>query len=101
VFVCALIMLVGSHSAFACSACYGKSNDAMAQGMNAGIFSLLAVVIPVLGGIAGFFVYLLRRSSALSAAAVAQPARSETNVAHTLADEHEAAAEHELAAARD
>jgi len=41
----------------------------MAQGMNWGIFSLLAVVGTVLGGVAGFFIYLARRSAALAAQA--------------------------------
>jgi heme/copper-type cytochrome/quinol oxidase subunit 2 len=36
----------------------------MAKGMNWGIFSLLAVVVVVLGGVAAFFVYLARRASA-------------------------------------
>jgi hypothetical protein len=50
-------------SVFACAACYGKSDSPLAQGMNAGIFSLLAVVICVLGGIASFFIYLVRKSA--------------------------------------
>jgi hypothetical protein len=36
--------------------------------MNWGILSLLGVIVLVLGGVAGFFVYLARRTSALSAA---------------------------------
>jgi hypothetical protein len=48
---------------FACAACYGQSDSAMAKGMNMGIFSLLAVIVTVLGGIAGFFVYLAKRSA--------------------------------------
>ena len=39
----------------------------MAQGMNWGILSLLAVIVVVLGGVAGFFVHLARRSAVLSA----------------------------------
>jgi len=35
----------------------------MAQGMNWGIFSLLAVIVSVLGGIAGFFIFLARKSA--------------------------------------
>jgi hypothetical protein len=35
----------------------------MAAGMNWGIFSLLAVVVTVLGGVAAFFIYLARRSA--------------------------------------
>jgi len=41
----------------------------MAAGMNWGIFSLLGIVVLVLGGIAGFFIYLARRAAALQATA--------------------------------
>jgi hypothetical protein len=46
----------------ACAACYGQSDSPMAKGMNWGIFSLLAVVVVVLGGVASFFIYLARRA---------------------------------------
>lgn len=55
----------------ACAACYGQSDSPMAQGMNWGIFSLLAVVVAVLGGVAAFFVFLARRSAALAAGSAA------------------------------
>jgi len=47
----------------ACAACYGQSDSPMAQGMNWGIFSLLAVIVSVLGGIGGFFIFLARKSA--------------------------------------
>lgn len=59
----ALGLAFHSQSIFACAACYGKSDSPLAQGMNWGIFSLLAVVICVLGGIASFFIYLARKSA--------------------------------------
>jgi hypothetical protein len=40
----------------------------MASGMNWGIFSLLAIIVTVLGGIASFFVYLARKSAKAAAA---------------------------------
>ena len=49
---------------FACATCFGKSDSAMAQGMNWGIFTLLGVIVTVLGGIASFFVYLIRKETA-------------------------------------
>jgi hypothetical protein len=64
-------LALAAPSAFACAACYGKSDSALAQGMNWGIFSLLAVVVCVLGGIAGFFVFLAKKSAAVSAAQAA------------------------------
>ena len=58
------VLLAGSQtSALACAVCFGKSDSAMAQGMNAGIFALLFVIVSVLGGVASFFVYLVRRST--------------------------------------
>jgi hypothetical protein len=50
-------------SLLACAACYGQSDSPMAQGMNWGIFSLLAVIVSVLGGITGFFIFLARKSA--------------------------------------
>jgi len=51
----------------ACAACYGQSDAPMAAGMNWGIFSLLTVVVFVLGGVAAFFVYLARRAATVAA----------------------------------
>jgi hypothetical protein len=61
--VLGLAVALQPGAVLACAACYGQSDSPMAQGMNWGIFSLLAVVVTVLGGIAGFFVYLARRSA--------------------------------------
>jgi len=58
--------LTASHSALACAACYGQSDSAMARGMNAGIYALLAVIGCVLCGAATFFVFLARRSAAVT-----------------------------------
>ena len=50
----------------ACSACFGQSDSPMAHGLNWGIASLLGVVVPVLGGIAAFFIFIARKSAAAS-----------------------------------
>jgi heme/copper-type cytochrome/quinol oxidase subunit 2 len=52
------------NTLWACAACYGQADSPMANGMNWGIFSLLAVVVGVLGSVAVFFVYLARRAAA-------------------------------------
>lgn len=72
----ALMMI--APSLFACAACVGGKTDAgMAQGMNAGIFTLLGVIVFVLIGIATIGVYFVRRTSRLAQLAgnepVAQP----------------------------
>jgi hypothetical protein len=52
-------------AAHACATCFGQSDEPMARGMNMGIFTLLIVIMSVLMGIAGFFVYILRRAARL------------------------------------
>ncbi|MSR43059.1 MAG: hypothetical protein EXS29_05430 [Pedosphaera sp.] len=54
---------VFAPAASACAACFGKSDSRLADGMNAGIFALLLVVVLVLGGIAAFFIHLARRAN--------------------------------------
>ena len=68
-FVFTLLAAASPSPAFACAACFGKSSDAMAEGMNLGIFALLIVIVSVLVGIASFFVFLARRSARFAAAA--------------------------------
>jgi hypothetical protein len=69
VLVVTLGLLLRPNTLLACAACYGQSDGPMARGMNWGILSLLGIVVTVLGGVATFFVYLARRSAALSATA--------------------------------
>ena len=57
-----LTLVLCPQSLWACAACYGQSDSAMAKGMNWGIMSLLAVVVCVLGGITTFFVYIAKKS---------------------------------------
>jgi heme/copper-type cytochrome/quinol oxidase subunit 2 len=45
----------------ACAACYGRSDSALAEGMNWGIFTLLGVVLTVLTCILVFFVHIVRK----------------------------------------
>lgn len=79
-------VLAWPQTAAACAACFGKSNDAMAQGMNMGIFALLFVISSVLIGVASFAIFLARRAarfpvaqpSAASDAELATPAAQPT-----------------------
>jgi hypothetical protein len=59
----AFAMTLHPASLRACAACYGQSDSPLAVGMNWGIFSLLVIVVAVLGGIAGFFIFLARRAT--------------------------------------
>ena len=56
--------LASPPGAFACAACFGKSDSNMAKSVNAGIFCLLGVIVTVLIGAASFFVFLSRRAAA-------------------------------------
>jgi len=59
-------VIAAPQGLLACATCFGKSDSNLARGMNWGIFSLLAVVVFVLGCIAAFFIYLARRAAASS-----------------------------------
>jgi heme/copper-type cytochrome/quinol oxidase subunit 2 len=71
-FLLPLLALVVPAKSFACAACYGNVSAPMTDGMNWGIFTLLGVIVPVLGGFLAFFIYLIRKSEALANTAVPQ-----------------------------
>jgi len=54
---------------FACAACYGRSDSPLASGINWGIFTLFCVIASVLGSIATFFVFIIRREASLASKA--------------------------------
>jgi hypothetical protein len=58
----AALVLAVPRAALACPVCFGQSDAPMAQGVNMGIYFLLAVVTGVLAAFAGFFIYLARRA---------------------------------------
>lgn len=54
------LLALAPPSLFACAACYGKSDSPLASGMNAGIFTLLGVILTVLSCFGLFFVHVMR-----------------------------------------
>ena len=74
VLVCLSTLFIVAN-AHACSVCFGQSDSDAVRGLHMGVLVLLAVVLSVLGGIAGFFVYLAKRSAAAQPVALAQPTR--------------------------
>lgn len=60
--------LASGPAALACAACFGKSDSALAHGMNAGILTLLAVIGTLLLCVASFFVFVVRRTARLESA---------------------------------
>ena len=59
--------------ALGCAACFGRSDSALAVGMNYGILALLVVIGTMMGLVAGFFVFIARRADQLSAAPAQDP----------------------------
>ncbi|MSU32936.1 MAG: hypothetical protein EXS25_09835 [Pedosphaera sp.] len=51
-----------TQKASACAACFGKTDAPLAQGMNAGIFVMLAIVVGAWIAFGSFFVFIARRS---------------------------------------
>jgi hypothetical protein len=68
-FVVAVAVLSTPAPVFACAACYGQTDDSMANGMNWAILTLGVVVATVLGAFLTFFIYVVRKGEALEAAA--------------------------------
>jgi len=62
-----------SAPVLACTACFGQSDSSMARGMNMGIFALLLVITSVLCAIAGFFVFVARRTAQMENPRLDQP----------------------------
>jgi hypothetical protein len=48
----------------ACAACYGKSDSPLAHGMNWGIFTLLGIIVPVLGCFGFCFIRMINKDEA-------------------------------------
>jgi len=69
ILLAAWIALSAAPSAVACATCYGASDSPLAQGMNWGIMVLLGFIGAVLVAVTSFFVYIVRRASAMEAVA--------------------------------
>ncbi len=76
IFVAAAISVFTASQLFACPACGSANSDMPASpltnGMNLGILTLFGVIATVLGSIATFFVFIIRREAALAAKAAAE-----------------------------
>jgi hypothetical protein len=72
IFTALALAALAPSQLFACAACYGKSSDPLAYGINWGIFTLMGVIVTVLASIATFFVFIIRKEAALAAKAAAE-----------------------------
>ena len=76
IFVAVAMSVFTASELFACASC-GSANGNMppsplTDGMNLGILTLFVVIAGVLGSIATFFVFIIRREAALAAKAAAE-----------------------------
>jgi len=60
----ALLLAACPSATEACAVCFGAPDSPMTKGMQWGIASLIFILIPVLGGVGGFFLFLARRGRA-------------------------------------
>ena len=76
VLVIAALTLCAAARLSACPACGSANSDMPASpltdGMNLGILTLFGVIATVLGSIAAFFVFIIRREAALAAKTAAE-----------------------------
>ena len=77
VILAAALAALSPSPVFACAACAGgPTTGPLTHGMNAGIFTLLGIVVLMLGSIATFFVVLIRREAAAQAKQLAEESLS-------------------------
>lgn len=57
------VVFAAPRSILACAACSGRSDDAVAQGLNAAVFTMLLVLLAVMGTLVSFLAYLIRRAA--------------------------------------
>ncbi len=76
IFTAFAFVMLATSQLFACPAC-GSANSNMppsplTDGMNLGILTLFVVIAGVLGSIAAFFIFIIRREAALAAKTAAE-----------------------------
>ena len=59
-----VVMLAWPSALEACAGCFGAPDSPMTKGMQWGIASLIFILVPVLGGVGAFFVFLSKRAKA-------------------------------------
>lgn len=72
-FVLLFTALANISPALACATCFGKSDSALAEGMNWGIFAMLGFIGIVLTGVASAAIFFIRRGARFAAESQANP----------------------------
>lgn len=73
-----ILMAVAVVRADACAACFGKTDAPLARGMNAGIFTMLAVVAGAWILFGSFFVFIARRAKRVNSESAADNVTTDT-----------------------
>lgn len=76
----AAVTVLSPSPLFACAACYGRSDDPLAHGINWGILTLLCFVVLILSSIAAFFYVIIHRGAAAQAKPAAEENLSEARI---------------------
>lgn len=63
----------------ACAVCFGDKSSQMGKAADAGVLTLLFIILAVLGGVVSFFIYIVRRTARLE----------QQNAAKTLSSSHQ------------
>ena len=61
----ALLVSVVPQELLACAVCFGDKNSQMGKAADAGVLTLLLVIMAVLAAVAIFFIYIVRRTARL------------------------------------
>jgi len=61
----ALALSLFPRELLACAVCAGDKNSQMGKAADAGVLTLLLIIMTVLAGIAFFFIYIVRRTARL------------------------------------
>ncbi|MCD6051197.1 MAG: hypothetical protein K0Q55_2600 [Verrucomicrobia bacterium] len=61
----ALLAFLAPQELLACAVCFGDKNSQMGKAADAGVLTLLLVIMAVLAAIASFFIYIVRRTARL------------------------------------
>jgi heme/copper-type cytochrome/quinol oxidase subunit 2 len=64
IFAAVALMALAPSPLLACAACYGKSDSPLASGMNWAIFTMMGVLLPVLGCFGFCFIRMINKDEA-------------------------------------
>jgi heme/copper-type cytochrome/quinol oxidase subunit 2 len=73
--LCACTALLAPASARACSACFVRADDTTVKAASLSIVFLFVILLGILGGVAGFFITLMRRARRAEIAELAEEGR--------------------------